>query len=123
MALLVSLEADARVANAENVARPQQAFADALAVHVGAARTAPVREQRSVRTQDHLAVEHGNVRVFQARGGTHVTADKQWLLFLERKDATAVTTGEDTKLMSHRSFFRERVGIAPTEGTTYASGL
>jgi hypothetical protein len=81
-----SFETNPRVANAKDVSHPQRVFVDPLAIHEGAAGTLAIREHGLLVDQYHLAMQHGNVGVFQPGRGTHVAADEEQLLLLEGKN-------------------------------------
>src|SRR5439155_5318698 len=81
---------DPRVADAELVARPQAVLGHPLSGHERAAGAVAVRQHGTLVAQHHLAVQHGDVRVFQARGCAVVPADQAHLLGLEGKDAAAI---------------------------------
>jgi hypothetical protein len=92
-------------------------FVDPSAINERAARTVAICEHGLFVDQDHLAVQHGNVRVFQPRRCTHVPADEEQLLFLELENTAAVPTGDYSKLVAHRKVLHEEIA-KPMAATT-----
>jgi hypothetical protein len=107
-----SFETNPRVPNAKDVSRSQVVFVDALAINKRAAGTAAIFEHSLRADQYHLAVQHGNVRVFQPCRSTHVAADEEQLLFLKRENTATVPTGDYSKLLAHRRVLREEIAKA-----------
>jgi hypothetical protein len=107
-----SFETNPRVPNAKDFSRPQAVFIEPLAINERAARTVAIREHCLFVDQDHLAVQHGNVGVFQPRRGTHVAADEEQLLFLELENTAAVPTGDYSKLVAHRGVLQKEIAKA-----------